>query len=647
MRYSVCVRDCYDTCFLKSDFTDGKLKLYPREDHPLTAGFLCRKGLRMAEWAFSKERLTSPLFNTSKGVGNFQEISISEALNVFKQKIEEISSKWGSEKILVFEFAGNRGIISRFFPFRFFNKINASFVKYNLCDSGGAEALTDVYGLPVGLSPEDVRDSNLIVYWGLNAVKTNLHGFNYFRRKGFKIAAIDIRESETVRLADFSLKVLPGADVFLALLLAKIMVEDGFYDEKFVRANSCGFDEFISYLRGLDYQILCENSGVSLEKARSFARMFYQYRGVIHIGYGFQRSLEGPQAVAFISYLPLLVGHLPGFIYDMNVGLDKEYVKALHLRTEPPNFIYQSELSEAIEKGKVKFLFIYNSNPMATNPNINRLKKALLENDVFVVLHDLFLTDTAYYADLIFPAKTSFEHLDIVDSYYHKYVGINEKIFEYAGYSNYELAKLLAEVFGFQDKELFESEESIIKYLLESKGVRFEEIMEKGFVRIERKFSLKTPSGKVEFMSSRRKERGLVDFPYLSTLRIPQGNEQFKFRLISVTFGDTISSQYTNIFSSRIDKRIYLNSEDAKRLGLKGGDKVRVYNQYGEIITDLGIDDTLPLGVALMYKAFWKRIAGFSVNELTTDEVVKEFGCQTAYHSTMVNIEGIFEDSLG
>lgn len=645
MKHSACPRDCYDTCLLKSELRNGKLILYPRKDHPLTAGFLCRKGLKMANWATSEDRLVYPLLNTSKGAGNFREISISDAVKVLKEKIEEVMYRWGSEKILVFEFAGNRGIISRFFPFRFFNKLNASFVKYNLCDAGGAEALTDVYGTPIGLSPEDVIDSKLVVYWGLNAVKTNLHGFNYFKKRGFKIAAVDIRDSETVRLADVSLKVLPGADIFLALLLAKILVENGFFDEKFVRANSRGFEEFVSYLRKLDYDSLCRNSGVSFDKAFNFARTFYECKGVIHIGYGFQRSLEGPWAVAFISYLPLLVGHLPGFIYDMNIGLDKEYVKASHLRTEPANFVYQSDLASAIEKGEVKLIFIYNANPLATNPNVNRLKRALVENNVFVVLHDLFLTDTAYYADLIFPAKSSFEHLDIVDSYYHKYVGINEKIFEYVGYSNYELTKLLADAFGFRDEELYESEENIVKYLLESRGVKFEEIMEKGFVRLERKFSLKTPSGKVEFVSSGRRERGLVDFPDFSELKIIRDKGVYPFRLISTTFGDTISSQYTNIFKQHIDTRVYVNSEDAAGLGLKEGDKVRVYNSNGEVVTYLGIDNSLPSGTALMYKAFWKSVAGFSVNELTTDEVVNEFGHQVAYHSTRVNIEGFFEDS--
>lgn len=644
MKNSVCLRDCYDTCFFKSKFENGRLSLFPRKDHPITSGFLCRKGNRMAEWALSGDRIRVPFVNTRKGSGFFKEISLPEALGLFKDKVSEVIKKYGPDKILVFEFAGNRGIISRFFPFRFFNKLNTSFVKYNLCDSGGAEALKDVYGTPVGLSPEDVRNSKMIVYWGINAVKTNLHGFNYFKKHNFKIALVDVRESETAKLSEYFIKVRPGGDIFLSLLLARIILDKGYFEDSFVRDNSLGFDQFVNYVKSLDLGVLVKGSGVSLGAASNFAKIFAENKAIVHIGYGFQRSLEGPLAVTFISYLPFLIGNLPGFIYDMSVGLDKEYVKGSNLRTEPAKYFFQSQIAEAIENEEVKLIFIYNSNPVATNPNVNRLKKALLKKDVFVVLHDLFFTDTAYYADLIFPAKSFFEHFDIADSYYHRYLGVNEKVFDGYGFSNYELAVLFAKTFGFTDPELYESEEDIARVLCNKRGIDFENLLKEGFVRIEDHFEINTPSKKVEFVSSRRKQRGVEDFPDITKFIENMENRE-DFRLLSVTYGDTISTQYSNIFRFSLDKNIYINSRDAERLGVSTGDRVRVYNIYGEIITTVAIDDSLPEGTALIYKPFWAEVVGYSVNELTSDKIIPEFGSQVTYHSTYVKIEKFIENS--
>ncbi|MDI6851692.1 MAG: molybdopterin-dependent oxidoreductase, partial [bacterium] len=409
MKRSICARDCYDTCFFKTAYDGERLNISPEREHPITAGFLCYKGMHMNEWALSERRLKYPLFQVRKGSGQFQNLSWDGAFYIFKSAIDEVVCKYGPDKILVFEFAGTRGIINRFFPYRFFNKLNATFVNHNVCDSGGDEALKDVYGTSVGLSPEDVKNSGLIVYWGINPVKTNLHGYNYFRRRNFEIWVVDVRRSETAVSNNF-IKIKPGTDIFFALLVAKILIDRKWYNEGFVLQNSIGFHEFKEYLDKYTFDYLSEKCGVSFSLVEKFALKFYEKRGIVHIGYGFQRSKEGPSSVAFISYLPFLVGNLPGFIYNMDVGLDKDYVKGFNLRTKEPKYILQSKLAEAIENDEVKLLFVYNANPLTTNPNVNRLRKAIVDKGVFVVTHDLFLTDTAIFSDLVFPAKSFFEY---------------------------------------------------------------------------------------------------------------------------------------------------------------------------------------------------------------------------------------------
>jgi anaerobic selenocysteine-containing dehydrogenase len=637
MKRSACLRDCFDTCFFKTEYDGKSLSFFPEKDHPITSGFLCYKGMHMAEWALSEERLKYPLFQVKKGSGEFQKLSWDSAFFIFKSALDEVIKKYGADKVVVFEFAGTRGIINRFFPYRFFNKLNATFLRHNVCDSGGDEALKDVYGTSVGLSPEDVKDSELIVYWGMNPVKTNLHGYNYFRRRDFEIWVVDIRKTETAA-PNYFVQIKPGADIFLALLIAKILIERKWFDEEFVLQNSVGFQEFKKYLSTLSFDYLAQRCGVGLSLAEDFARRFFEKRGIIHIGYGFQRSYEGPLSVAFISYLPFLVGNLPGFIYNMDVGLNKDYVKGLNLRTKEQKFIHQSQLAEAIENDEVKFLFIYNANPLATNPNVNRLRKAILDKGVFVVTHDLFLTDTAMFSDLVFPAKSFFEYFDISDSYYHRYVGINEKIFEGWGMSNYELMRESARYYGLNDPSLFESEEDIAKNVLKTAGISLDELWKSGYVRVDRPFKVETPSGKVEFVSQRRKLRGVPDFPELERLMVPEPEDKSVLRLISVTYGNTISSQYHNTLRTD-EKRIFISPGDAEKIGIKEGDEVVVYNERGKIFTTVHIDSSIPVGCAIMFKAFWKSIAGFTVNELTNDDVVKQFGHQAAYHSTYVKVE--------
>uniref|UniRef100_A0A7V4E4S7 Dehydrogenase n=1 Tax=candidate division WOR-3 bacterium TaxID=2052148 RepID=A0A7V4E4S7_UNCW3 len=637
MKRSVCARDCYDTCFFKTLYEGGYLSFFPEKEHPITAGFLCYKGMHMSKWALSEERLKYPLLQVKKGSGQFQNLPWDSAFSIFKSALDNVIKEYGPEKVLVFEFAGTRGIINRFFPYRFFNKLNATFVRHNVCDSGGDEALKDVYGTSVGLSPEDVSNSELIVYWGMNPVKTNLHGYNYFRRRNFEIWVVDIRKSETAA-PNFFIKIRPGTDIFLALLIAKILIDRKWYLEEFVLKNSIGFEEFKQYIGRFSFDYLAEKCGVDFSLAEDFARRFFEKRGIIHMGYGFQRSYEGPLSVAFISYLPFLVGNLPGFIYNMDVGLDKDYVKGFNLRTREPKFIYQSQLAEAIENDEVKFLFIYNANPLTTNPNVNRLKKAIVDKGVFVVTHDLFLTDTAMLSDLVFPAKSFFEYFDVLDSYYHKYVGINEKVFDGWGMSNYELMREFARYYGFIEPELFESEEGIITNVLKPARITFEELRRSGYVKVDRPFEIMTPSGKVEFISQRRKLRKVPDFPDLDEFKVWDKVDKDTLRLISVTYGNTISSQYHNTLR-KVEKRIFINPEDAVKFDLEEGDEVSVFNENGQIFTTVHIDDTVPPGCAIMYKAFWKTIAGFTVNELTNDDVVEKFGYQAVYHSTYVKLK--------
>ncbi|MBC7094436.1 MAG: molybdopterin-dependent oxidoreductase [Thermococcus sp.] len=627
------MRDCYDTCSIVSEIRDGKLKVRGNPSHPITRGFLCPKGALLSKWFHNEERLKLPLIRDKLG-DDFKETGWEEAIKIVAERLEETIKKHGSESVLVYNYAGDRGVVNYAFPLRLFHYLNTSMLDYGICDRAGQEALKDVYGTAVGMDPGNLKNQKLIVYWGINSFWTNLHGFMLAKRYGLEKWAVDVLKTETAKRSEKFFQIRPNTDVLFALGIAKAIVENNLYDREFVEENVYGFEEFVKYLSTLDMGFIVDETGIKEEKIEEFAFEYAEKRGVIHIGYGLQRSLIGGDAVRAISILPALVGHKFGFIYDMKT-IDKSYAEGAFLRNRPAKRIPQIKLAEYIERGEVKFLYIYNSNPLASLPNQSRLRRAIKKNDVFVVVHDLFLTDTALHAHVVLPANTFFERLDIADSYYHRYVAFNEPVAKLYGKSNSEVTRLLARALNIKNPYLYERDEEVIKKILEMNGLSFEELKRKGFVKVEEKErSYNTPSGRIELYSQRALGRGLSPFPKYK----PLGGKGLQ--LLSPTWKMTITSQYHNTYGI-IDPNLYINPKDAEKRGIKNNDEVEVFNKYGSIKTRAKISEDVPEGVVVLYKAFWPKLLGWNVNFLTTDDTVEEYGNGSAYHSTWIEVRKI------
>ncbi|WP_297092500.1 molybdopterin-dependent oxidoreductase [Thermococcus sp.] len=636
MPFSVCMRDCYDTCSMVSELKDGRLGIKGSAEHPVTAGFLCPKGALLPKWFHAEDRLKRPLVRVGeRGSGEFRETGWDEAVGIVAKKLRATIEEYGSESVLVYQYAGDRGVVNYAFPLRLFHHLNTAMLDYGICDRAGQEALRDVYGTAIGMDPEGLKEQRLIVYWGINAFWTNLHGFMLAKRYNLEIWTVDVVRTETAKRSDRFFQVRPGTDVLLALGVAKVIIEENLYDRAFVRENVYGFEEFKNYVKTLSLDYVSRETGLSVEQIEEFAEEYAEKRGIIHIGYGFQRSLAGGEAVRAIAILPALVGHRFGFIYDMKT-IDKSYAEGAFLRTKPTRRIPQMKLAEYIERGEVKFIYIYNSNPLASLPNQNRLRKALRENDVFVVTHDIFLTDTALYSDVVLPANTFFERLDIADSYYHRHVALNEPVARLYGKSNSEVTRLLAKALGIDSSYLYESDEEVIRKVLELNGLSWDKLKRKGFVKVPEKAKRwETPSGKIEFYSTRAVERGLSPFP---EYRRFEG--KYPLRLLTPTHRMTITSQYHNTHGM-IDPNLHINPADAGERGIRDGDAVEVFNDNGRIRTRARLSDDVPPGVVLLYKAFWARLLGWNANFLTADETVEKYGNASAYHSTWVDVRRI------
>lgn len=631
--FSVCMRDCYDTCAIISEFKNGRLVVRGNPHHPVTGGFLCPKGALLPKWFHSKERLKSPLIRETLE-DEFKEVGWEEAIKVVADRLKETIKNHGSESVLVYNYAGDRGVVNYAFPLRLFHYLNAAMLDYGICDRAGQEALKDVYGSAVGMDPEELKDQKLIVYWGVNPLWTNLHGFMLAKKYKLEKWVVDVVRTETAKRSEKFFKIRPNTDVLFALGIAKVIVENKLYDGEFIRENVYGFEEFAEYLKRVDLEFVSEETGIEKEKIEEFAFEYSEKKGVIHIGYGFQRSLNGGEAVRAVSILPALVGHKFGFIYDMKT-IDKSYAEGAFLRAKPVKRIPQMKLAEYIENGEIKFLYIYNANPFASLPNQGRLRKAIKESDVFVVVHDIFLTDTALHSHVVLPANTFFERFDIADSYYHRYVALNEPVAKLYGKSNSEVTRMLAKALGIKNPYLYESDEEVIRKVLEMNGLSLDELKRKGFIKVkagERRYE--TPSGRIEFYSQRALSRGLSPFPKYKPLK-GKG-----LQLLSPTWKLTITSQYHNTYNV-IDPHLYINPKDANVRKIKDNDEVEVFNEHGKIRTRAKVSEDIPKGVVVLYKAFWVKLLGWNVNFLTTDETVEKYGNSSAFHSTWVEVKKV------
>ncbi|MBC7115191.1 MAG: molybdopterin-dependent oxidoreductase [Archaeoglobi archaeon] len=626
------MRDCFDTCSIISEIRDGVLKVRGNPEHPITSGFLCEKGNLLPKWFHSDERLREPLIRESFDE-EFHSVSWDEALSLVASKMKETLNLSGPESILAYYYAGDRGIVNSLFPLRLFHYLNASVIDDGICSRAGKEALTDIYGSFHGMDPERLREQKLIIYWGLNPLWTNLHGYVIAKKYGLERWVVDVFRTETAKRCERFIQIKPESDVWLALGIAKVIVENELYDRDFIKDRVFGFEEFREYLERISPEEVCKESGVEREMLEEISFEYAEKRGVIHIGLGFQRTLNGGESVRAISMLPALVGHPRGFIYSHSI--DKSYAEGVHLRRGELKKIPQMKIAEAIENGDVRFLYIYNSNPLASLPNQNRLRKAIAENDVFVVLHDLFMNETAMFSHVVLPASTFFERFDIADSFHHHYISVNQPVTRLCGKSNSEVTRELSRKLGLSEPALFESDESVARNVLRMNGIEYEELMRRGFVKIERRDDVyETESGKIEFLSRRAMKRGLKPFP--EALKV----EKKGLRLLTPTWKFSITSQYREIHGKE-DRNVYLNPEDARERGLRDGDAVEVFNENGSIKRVLRISEDLPRGVAVIYKSFPLNKGEENLNFLTSDRVNELYGNASTFNSSFVEIRKV------
>ncbi|MBS0552792.1 MAG: molybdopterin-dependent oxidoreductase, partial [Proteobacteria bacterium] len=445
---AACPHDCPDTCAMEVTVADGRaVRIRGAADMPFTNGALCTKVAHYLDRVYSDQRLLHPMKRVGrKGEGRFERISWDEALDTIAARFRDIAAD-DPRAILPYSYAGTMGLVQgESLDRRFFHRLGASLLDRTICASAGALGWKATMGASIGTDPEAVIDAKLILIWGGNPVVSNLHGWRYLqeaKRRGAKLVCIDPRRSETAAKCDVHLAPWPGTDGALALAMMQVLIADDLLDHDYIARYTTGFSQLAERVRGCTPEWAAALTGLPADVIRDLAREYGECRGaarpsLIRLNYGLNRCAGGGMAVRNIACLPALTGawrHPAGgalLSTSGNFPIDHKALQRpdLYPRQEgrSPRTINMAFIGDALLEAKdppIRALYVYNSNPVAVAPDSNRVKAGFAREDLFCVVHELFQTDTADYADILLPATSQLEHRDVHGTYGHLYAVAN------------------------------------------------------------------------------------------------------------------------------------------------------------------------------------------------------------------------------
>ncbi|GGH60027.1 molybdopterin containing oxidoreductase [Comamonas phosphati] len=649
-----CPHDCPDTCSLVTTVVDGTaVKVQGNPAHPHTGGVLCAKVSKYTERSYHAERVLQPLKRSGpKGSGRFVPVSWDEALSDIAARLHAIARRQ-PEAVLPYSYAGTMGMVQgESMDRRFFHQLGSSLLDRTICASAGSEALAATYGGKLGMRMEFFAESRLIVIWGSNSIASNLHFWRHAqeaKRNGARLVCIDPRKSETAEKCHEHLQLLPGTDAALALALMHELITNDWLDHDYIARHTLGWEQLRARALQWPPERAAQVCGLPVEQIRQLARDYGTTRpAAIRLNYGMQRVRGGGNAVRAIACLPALVGawrHRAGGLLLSSSGA-QPFVRARLqmpqlLGERRPRTINMSTIGDALlhEGGggfgpRIEAIVVYNSNPVAVAPDSAKVAAGFAREDLFTVVLEHFMTDTADHADYVLPATTQLEHWDIHGSYGHTDVLLNRPAIAPQGEarSNASIFRALAAHMARHDAAFAaphfqESDEALCRLAVAQTAIDFEELLQHGFARIPQpdapfaEGGFATPSGQCEFDSSALAALGVNTVPdHLPNYEQPTA--QHPLAMISPPARNFLNSSFVNVASlQRMESRplLELHPDDAAERGIADGDKVRVFNDRGEHVCHASLNGRARRGVVVGLGVWWRKLGenGTNVNELT------------------------------
>jgi anaerobic selenocysteine-containing dehydrogenase len=593
-----------------------------------------------------------------KGSGQFRSISWPEAIMQISTRWREIIVKDGAEAILPYSYAGTMGIVQRNAGHPFFYRLGASRLDRTICSPAKDAGWKAVMGDTATAHPDEVMESDLVILWGINAVATNihfLHGVREARRKGAKVWVIDTYETPTAETADRVFLVYPGSDGALALGMMHVLVVENLVDRDFLAAHVQGFEElWTDVLSDFPPEKASRLTGLPVETIREMARAYGKSGApFIRLGSGLSRYANGAMTCRTIVCLPALVGAWTrkggGLLASTASGgaFSTKAVTREDFMVRPTRIINMNQLGRAltqVDDPPVQSLYVYHSNPAAVTPDQNQVLKGLSREDLFTVVHERFMTDTAAYADIVLPATSSMEHSDLYRAYGTYCIQRARAAIAPVGESksNWEVFGLLAVAMGFDDEFFLQSADDLVEHLLSIPSPMREGIDRDAFdsgkavelkLPPDHKIQFRTDSGKIRILNPREPER-------LPRYCPTGGGGAYPFRLMTAPNMNSLNSTFRERDDLRAkDGAMYLrmNPADAGRKGLQDGERVVAFNDLGEVSFILRLTAKVPEAVVVAEGIWWLAHCpgDRSVNALTSQRLTDRGAGSTFYDNTV------------
>ncbi|MFZ0796512.1 MAG: molybdopterin-dependent oxidoreductase, partial [Terriglobales bacterium] len=631
-----------------------------------------------------ERRASSPGHTAAAPCDAFQRISWDEALDEITHRLRRIVAEYGPESILPYSYGGTLGALNgACMDRRFFHRLGASQLERSICSTAGEEGLKSVIGIKLGTEPEQFAHSRYIIAWGSNIHGNNVHLWPFIeeaRRKGAKLVVIDPYRTRTAKLADWYLPINPGTDAALALGMMHVIINENLFDADYVSRYTMGFEDLKARAEEYPPEKVAQWTGIAAGDIRKLAREYATERpSVIRVNYGIQRSERGGMSMRAVTMLPCLIGswkELGGGLQlslSGSYGLNKEALEMPELMQKalgrPARIVNMVQLGSVLNSATmappIQALFVYNSNPAAVCPNHNEVIRGLKRPDLFTVVHEQFFTDTTDYADIVLPATTFFEHKDLQTAYGHYYLQVSNQAMDPVGecQSNVEMFRALAQRMGFEDECFRETVDSMIDRALDSpnpwlKGITRDRLENEHRIRLNfnedgnvgadaapflpfAQGNFPTPSGKAEFYSETLKRQGLdpvVAFTPPGESRHGIGSKAggFPLELLARKSDNHLNTSFANVPSVRAMEPwigdLEMHPTDAEARGVRHGDRVRAFNQRGEIVLQARVDGSVPPGVVAA-RLDWARFSpgGRNINVLTSEKLTDMGNASTFY----------------
>ena len=674
-----CPHDCPDTCALLTTVENGRaIAIRGAPDHPATDGVLCTKVARYLERTYSDQRVLYPMRRVGrKGEGRFTRISWEEALATIAARFTQIAeSDDGPQAILPYSYAGTMGLLQYgSMDRRFFHRLGASLLDRTICASAGKAGWVAAIGAAVGMDVEQYRNSKLILIWGSNPIASNLHFWTQAqeaKRRGAKLIAIDPYRSATAEKCHDHIAVMPGTDGALALGLMHVLIAENLIDRDYIERYTVGYDALAARAAQWTPERTATACGIAAAQVVALARDYGTVKpAAIRVNYGMQRSAGGGNAVRAIACLPALVGAWrdpAGGALLSSSGTYPVNHRALErpdLIRGTPRTINMTSIGDALLEARdppVRAIYVYNSNPVAVAPESGKVRAGFAREDLFCVVHEIFQTDTADFADILLPATTQLEQIDVHSSYGHLYALANNKAIEPLGEAlpNTEVFRRLAARMGFTEACFRDSDEDIAREAWRrddprARDLDWDTLKAEGWRRLNvpaeyapfAQGNFPTASGKCEFASASLAAQGQDLLPaYIapreSVLTNPALAERYPLAFISPPARNFLNSSFANLpafVEEEGTPKLDLHPADAAARGIGSGDRVRIYNDRGSFTATARVGAKARRGVAVAPSIWWQKLApdGCNANAVTS-QALTDLGRAATFYDCLVEV---------